>query len=154
MKTTLSLLLPLSLVCSLTPCTSETPSREAAPSEQATSSPEPPASPPPAVPVSPNAPADSEALQVPTVPLEKGGILIAYFSWSENTQQVAQIIQAETGGNLFEISPSTPYTDNYDELLDIARQEQSNGAQPELTEQVENRDSYNTVSVGYPQLVE
>ena len=97
---------------------------------------------------------ETDGAAVDALQEEAGKTLVAYFSWSENTQQVAQIIQAETGGNLFEISPSTPYTDNYDELLDIARQEQSNGAQPELTEQVENRDSYNTVSVGYPQLVE
>lgn len=59
-------------------------------------------------------------------------MLIAYFSWSGNTEQVAQIIQQETGGDLFEITPATPYTDDYNELLDIAQQEQSDDARPEL----------------------
>ena len=81
---------------------------------------------------------------------ETGGTLIAYFSWSGNTQQVAQIIQAATGGDLFEIAPATPYTDDYDELLDIARQEQADDARPELAAQVENWDSYDTIFVGYP----
>lgn len=79
-----------------------------------------------------------------------GGTLIAYFSWSGNTEQVAQIIQEATGGDLFEIAPATPYTDDYDELLDIARQEQSEGARPELADQVEGWDSYETIFVGYP----
>ena len=41
-------------------------------------------------------------------------------------------------------------TDDYDELLDIARQEQAEEARPELAAQVENWDSYDTVFVGYP----
>lgn len=52
---------------------------------------------------------------------EAGGILVAYFSWSGNTRQMAQMIQEETDGELFEISPAVPYTDDYDTLLDVAR---------------------------------
>ncbi|HJA63047.1 MAG TPA: flavodoxin [Candidatus Intestinimonas stercoravium] len=77
-------------------------------------------------------------------------MLIAYFSWSGNTEQVAQIIQQETGGDLFEIAPATAYTDDYNELLDIAQQEQSDNARPELAGQVENWEQYDTVFVGYP----
>ena len=77
-------------------------------------------------------------------------MLIAYFSWSGNTEQVAQIIQQETGGDLFEIAPATPYTDDYNELLDIAQQEQSDNARPDLAGQVENWEQYDTVFVGYP----
>ena len=76
--------------------------------------------------------------------------LIAYFSWSGNTEQVAQIIQQETGGDLFEIAPATAYTDDYNELLDIAQQEQSDDARPELAGQVENWEQYDTIFVGYP----
>lgn len=81
---------------------------------------------------------------------ESGGTLIAYFSWSGNTEQLAQMIQAETGGQLFEIAPATPYTEDYDQLLDVAQQEQADNARPELAGQVENWDSYSTVFVGYP----
>ena len=77
-------------------------------------------------------------------------VLIAYFSWSGNTEQVAQIIQQETGGDLFEIAPATAYTDDYNELLDIAQQEQSDNARPELAGQVENWEQYDTIFVGYP----
>lgn len=81
---------------------------------------------------------------------ETGGTLIAYFSWSGNTEAMANLIQQETGGDLFEITPATPYTDDYNELLDIAQQEQDENARPELASQVENWDSYDTVFVGYP----
>ena len=63
----------------------------------------------------------------------EGGTLIAYFSWSGNTEHMAQIIAEQTGGSLFEIEPATPYTDDYDTLLDIAQQEQSDNARPELS---------------------
>ena len=91
-------------------------------------------------------PAESET---PTTE-DSSSVLIAYFSWSGNTEQVAQIIQQETGGDLFEIAPAAPYTDDYDELLDIAQQEQADSARPELAGQVEDWDQYDTVFVGYP----
>lgn len=81
---------------------------------------------------------------------DAGGTLIAYFSWSGNTEQVAQIIQMETGGDLFEIATAEPYTDDYDELLDIAQQEQADDARPELADLVDNWDSYDVIFVGYP----
>ena len=83
---------------------------------------------------------------------EEGGVLVAYFSWSGNTEQMAQIIAEETGADFFEIAPAEPYTDDYDELLDIAQQEQADNVRPELAAQVENWDSYDTVFVGYPKL--
>ncbi|HJA93529.1 MAG TPA: flavodoxin [Candidatus Eisenbergiella merdipullorum] len=81
---------------------------------------------------------------------DAGGTLIAYFSWSGNTAQMAQMIQEETGADLFEIEPAVPYTDDYDTLLDVAQQEQSDNARPEIAGQVENWDSYDVVFVGYP----
>ena len=82
--------------------------------------------------------------------ISEGSVLVAYFSWSGNTEQMARIIAGETGADLFEIVPATPYTDDYDELLDIAQQEQAEDARPELTARVENWDSCDTVFVGYP----
>lgn len=65
-------------------------------------------------------------------------ILIAYFSWSGNTEALAGMIQSETGGDLFEIAPAEAYTEDYDALLDIARDEQSSGARPALADAVDN----------------
>lgn len=79
-----------------------------------------------------------------------GNILIAYFSWSGNTEAVAGMIQEEVGGDLFEIAPAEPYTEDYDALLEIAQAEQQEEARPELVGQVENWDSYDVIFVGYP----
>ena len=75
--------------------------------------------------------------------------LIAYFSWSGNTEAVAQEIQAQTGADLFEIVPAEPYTDDYDELLDIAQEEQSSDARPAIAETVD-LSGYDTVFLGFP----
>lgn len=137
MKKLLTMLLAGALVLSLAACGGERASEETEEeTAQPTTEPEEPA-------------AEVEATE-DAAPEEDGGTLIAYFSWSGNTEQVAQLIQEATGGDLFEIVPATPYTDDYDELLDIARQEQSDSARPELAAQVENWDSYDTVFVGYP----
>ena len=95
-------------------------------------------------------PAEEPAESETSTTGDSSSVLIAYFSWSGNTEQVAQIIQQETGGDLFEIAPATPYTNDYNELLDIAQQEQSDNARPELAGQVENWEQYDTIFVGYP----
>ena len=43
----------------------------------------------------------------------ESGFLVAYFSWSGNTEAMANLIAEQTGGTLFEIAPVTPYTDDY-----------------------------------------
>ena len=96
-------------------------------------------------------PSSSEPPEESVEPTEEiGGTLIAYFSWSGNTEKMAQIIQTETGGDLFKIEPATPYTDDYNTLLDVAQQEQADNARPELALQVENWEEYDVVFVGYP----
>ena len=80
---------------------------------------------------------------------EDGGALIVYFSWSGNTEAVAQEIQSQTGADLFEIVPAEPYTDDYDELLDIAQEEQSSNARPAIADTVE-LSGYDTVYLGFP----
>ena len=77
-------------------------------------------------------------------------ILIAYFSWSSNTEALAGMIQSETGGELFEIAPAEAYTADYDTLLDIARDGQSSGARPALANTVDNWEDYDVVFVGFP----
>ena len=95
-------------------------------------------------------PAEEPAESETSTTGDSSSVLITYFSWSGNTEQVAQIIQQETGGDLFEIAPATPYTNDYNELLNIAQQEQSDNARPELAGQVENWEQYDTIFVGYP----
>ena len=39
-------------------------------------------------------------------------MLVAYFSATGNTERVANAIAEATGGDLFEITPADPYTDD------------------------------------------
>lgn len=147
MKKTLSVLFAILLMVSLAACEGRNPGSEGNADSQATSSA--PAQEPASEAVQETADAET-ASEPETAPEEGGGTLVAYFSWSGNTRGMAELIAQETGGDLFEIATADPYTDDYNELLDVARQEQSEDARPELNAQVENWDSYDTVFVGYP----
>ncbi len=147
MKKLLTLLLSMTLVFSLAACSGGTTSSEGGGSETLVRSSEPSFE----APVGSEEPSSSELPEEPAEPTEEAGdTLIAYFSWSGNTEQMAQMIQTQTNGDLFEIEPATPYTDDYNTLLDVAQQEQVDNARPELASQVENWDSYDVVFVGYP----
>lgn len=76
--------------------------------------------------------------------------LVVYFSWSGNTENVANSIAAQTGADIFKIVPAEPYVDDYDELLDIATKEKQDGARPEIADTIENFEQYDVVYVGYP----
>ena len=76
--------------------------------------------------------------------------LVVYFSWSGNTESVALEIQNQTGADAFRLVPAEPYTDDYDALLDIAQEEQRNGARPAISGSIENFDSYEVVYLGFP----
>ena len=54
---------------------------------------------------------------------EKSGAksLVVYFSWSGNTENVAKSIQSQTGSDIFEIVPKTPYSTDYNTVVDDAR---------------------------------
>ena len=98
-------------------------------------------------------------------------ILIAYFSVPEtdgvdavagasrvvvdgevlgNTQYIAQLIQQQTGGDLFRIETVQEYPGSHDPLLEFAYNERAEGARPELAAQMENLDSYDIIFLGYP----
>ena len=151
MKKVLSLVLSIVWLFSLAACSGGTPSSSANESSQSPVSSSQQTSEQSSEPSDmPTEPAPSSETAEPTDEAPAGGTLVAYFSWSGNTEQMAQMIQAETGGDLFEIEPATPYTDDYNTLLDVAQEEQDNDARPELASQVENWDSYDVVFVGYP----
>ena len=76
--------------------------------------------------------------------------LVVYFSWSGNTESVANEIRDRTGADIFEIIPAEPYTDDYDTLLDIAQDEQADNARPDIAETIQNFEQYDVVYLGYP----
>ncbi len=60
-------------------------------------------------------------------------ILVAYFSWSGNTEDMAAYIAEQTGGDLLEIQPSTPYPTDYNECGELALTERDNNERPEMS---------------------
>jgi stage V sporulation protein S len=52
---------------------------------------------------------------------ENKKILIAYFSWDGNTKIIAQKIQAQIKGDLFEIKCAKPYSSNYQTVLNKSK---------------------------------
>ena len=76
--------------------------------------------------------------------------LVVYFSWSGNTQNVAEAIQANTDSDIFEIIPETPYSDDYDTVLELAQEEQSENARPAISGSIDNIGDYDVIFVGFP----
>lgn len=76
-------------------------------------------------------------------------ILIAYYSRSGNTKTIAQEIQKQTNGELFELIPSQNYPSGYDEMTEYAKKEISQNITPPLKE---NKDisSYGVIFIGTP----
>ncbi len=105
---------------------------------------------------------------------EHSRILIAYFTWAENTYvenpeavdvdattsasvlppgnaaKMAGWIQEEVGGDLFSIVVTEPYSSDYDECLDRAADEKADNERPELLYHVENMEDYEIVFLGFP----
>ena len=76
--------------------------------------------------------------------------LVAYFSYSGNTREIANQIHKNAGGDIFEIQSVKPYPDDYDEVVQQARQELKSGHKPALKTKVENIKPYDLVFIGYP----
>lgn len=115
--------------------------------------------------------ADNSAEQSDNSPTPDNKILIAYFTAAENSgvdavasasysmvngepvgrlRAIANMIQTETGGELFSIRTSVVYPADGGELIDYAAEEQREDARPELTSHIADLDKYDTIFVGYP----
>ena len=85
-----------------------------------------------------------------------GNVLVVYFSATGHTESVANDIAEATVGDLFEITPAEPYTDEdlnwSDENSRVSREYADESLRDvELTTtEVENWDDYDTVFIGYP----
>ena len=83
-------------------------------------------------------------------------VLVVYYSATGNTAQVAQYIADSTGGDLFEIQPVEPYTDddlNWTDDNSRVSQEHADESLRDVelvADTVDNWDQYDTVFIGYP----
>ena len=85
-----------------------------------------------------------------------GKVLVAYYSASGNTKRVAEDIADAAGADLFEITPTEPYTSDdlnwTDDDSRVSREHDDESLRdvPLTTTEVENWDDYDTVFIGYP----
>ncbi len=77
-------------------------------------------------------------------------ILVAYFSWSGNTEEMASYIAEQTGGELLEIQPEKPYPTDYSECGDVALIERDQNDRPAIANLPESISEYDVILLGYP----
>jgi len=77
-------------------------------------------------------------------------ILVAYFSHSGNTREIANQIHENVGGDIFEIQSVKTYPNDYDKLVKQAKKEQDSEYKPELKTKVNNMKQYDIIFIGYP----
>lgn len=77
-------------------------------------------------------------------------ILVAYFSHSGNTQIVANQIHERAGGDIFRIITVKKYPADYNQVVEMAKQEFADKAVPQLSTQIPDLDRYQVVFIGYP----
>ena len=77
-------------------------------------------------------------------------VLIAYFTWSGNTQGIAYEIQKQTGAEIFEIVPEKAYSENYNTVLREAQRDQHRRARPKLRTHIQDFAQYDVIMLGYP----
>ena len=94
--------------------------------------------------------------------VSEGGVLVVYFSRTGeqyqvgvidkgNTAIVADMVAEKTGADLFEVVPADDhYPMTYDELTDVAKQEQNEGARPAYAGEVPDLSKYDTIFIGAP----
>ena len=85
-----------------------------------------------------------------------GNVLVVYYSATGNTEEAANMIADATGGDLFELEPVEPYTDddlNYGDENSRVSQEYADESLRDVelvSTTVEVFEEYDTVFIGYP----
>lgn len=148
MKKLMSILLSAALLISLAAC-GGTPN-----AADPTPTPTPTPTPGQTAPTEPSAPADDT--DGDTAGDGNGKVLVVYFSATNNTEAVAQTIADHQNGDLFEITPTQPYTTEdlnwRDENSRVCKEHDDPALQTVELETVtpDNWADYDTVFIGYP----
>lgn len=154
MKRTLSFLLTLAVLFTLSACGSGSgqDNPTSAPAQEATA---------PASEVPETSPAEQPDSTVPSANEASGEagngeqkILIAYFSATNNTENIANHLNEILDADLYEIVPETPYTSgdlNYNDSSSRSSQEMNDpDARPAISGSVDNMERYDVIFLGYP----
>lgn len=71
-------------------------------------------------------------------------------SYNGNVAILADYIKEATGGDTFSILTTEYYPTNYRDSTNVAKEEQSSDARPELSNHVENMEDYDIIFLGFP----
>lgn len=85
---------------------------------------------------------------VPTA--EPEHVLIAYYSRTGNTEEIALKVQELVGGDLAKIETAEPYPEDYTATTEVAEAKLEANARPAITTVIENIEQYDTIYLGYP----
>ena len=154
MKRTLSLFLTVALMLTLAACGSKSGQ------DSTSSSPAPegktPTSTAPEIPPA-NQPEDTTPTEEQTpegTDDSEKKVLIAYFSATNNTENIANHLNEILDADLYEIVPETPYTAddlNYNDSSSRSSQEMNDpDSRPVISGSVENMEQYDVIFLGYP----
>ena len=89
------------------------------------------------------------AVQKEEVNMSSKKVLIAYYSHSGNTKTVAEKIKNITGGDIFEIQTKIPYPEDYNTVVNLAKEEKQQNKLPELANDI-STDGYDLIFLGTP----
>jgi flavodoxin len=76
--------------------------------------------------------------------------VVIYYSQSGTTKAVAEQFAAQTGSDIIELIPETPYPDTYQGTIEESREEAANGTGRPLVQSKFNLKKYDTIYLGYP----
>jgi flavodoxin len=76
--------------------------------------------------------------------------LVAYYSHSGTTKEVAEQIYKAVGGDMFEIREANPYPRDYNAVLNQAKHEITNGFRPALKDKIPETSDYDLIILGSP----
>ena len=136
MKKAMALILSMMMAMGLTACSGDNGSSQSAGGSQASGS--------------------SSAVQSEETNGAASNVLVVYYSATGNTEEAADYIAELTGGDLFELEPTDPYTDadlDYGDPDSRVSREYADESLRDVAlvaDTVENWEDYDTVFVGYP----
>ncbi|WP_238333836.1 flavodoxin [Ligilactobacillus saerimneri] len=76
--------------------------------------------------------------------------LIVYFSLSGNTKEAAQVIQKDTGADIFRLTAKDPYPADYDDYAKRGDYERRHQIHPAIKNRILDWDKYQVIYLGFP----
>lgn len=75
---------------------------------------------------------------------------IVYYSYSGNTKSIVDMIKEKVDVDIFEIKPKEPYSNDYDEVVDLGQDEVNSNTLREIEDININLDNYDTIILATP----